>query len=574
MTVFVGGNNAGKSTMLSDVVRILSSTPGHRQDTLGVSHLTIREEGGVEGFQAWLREHTFIDRNPGEDADHYSRPKGNGEIVRVPGLLDYWTRRAQYSQDALGPLFSFLVHVSDIGQRISAISGSTQQRASLKASPHGILNLFEENSNLFREFSALSERIFRRPLTLDFLVGQLQLRVGRLDMSAPPIDRITSDYREAMHELPLLSSQGDGMRSLLGLLLPIITASYPIIIMDEPEAFLHPPQAYELGKAISLVARDRRVQVLAASHDRNFLVGLLQPEVPISVVRLERTEGPARAVQLASSQLMQLWQNPIIRYSNILDGLFHRVVVIAEGDRDCRFFGAALDAANDEKLQNERGLKGTSIPPSEVLFVPSNGKAGMAEIARTLQALGVSVIASPDLDVVNEETTLSNLVQALGGKWEDFTDDYRTATRRFREKQGPATAADVLTALRAVLESDLTATYDAKLKKAVTAQMRTAGSPWEALKLHGMSAFRTGQERAAATRLIAALAQVGIVVVQDGELESLAPDLEVKKGARWLPAALEAGAHMDTAAQGHVHRVIAAAELRFAKNPADQSTPN
>jgi predicted ATPase len=547
VTVLVGGNNVGKSTLLNGIISKLNQ---HDNKCETLSHIVLRREWDASDFGAWLQIHCSYRDNVA------TRAKNGMEPIRVGSPVENWVHQETQSIHHLGPLFDLLVHVSTINERTQYVSSSTQQQIDRKSPPRSLLHVFQRSPEVFQQFSGICERVFRRPLTLDYLGGWLNLRVGRLDMQAPPIDAVSDEYVEAMMRLPLLGQQGAGMTSMMGILMPIMSADFPIIIIDEPEAFLHPPQAYELGRALAALARDRGVQIICATHDRNFLIGLLQPDIPVSVVRLERHDGAPILTQLSSERLQSLWNDPVVRFTNVLDGLFHRVVVIAEGDDDCRFYGAALEAANDETMQVTRGLVGTEVPPSEVLFVPASGKAAMADVVATLIELGVRVVASPDLDILDDESVISKLVRSMGFQWSEFAGDYQAATVHFREKKGPAKAQDVLAAVTAVLSENPTAVYDTDTKRAVAAQMRVTESPWAALKQYGVSAFKVGNERAAAVRLLDALAEIGIVVVRDGQLESLAPTLGVGKGPRWLPAALRSGAHAEPLAQRHVLRIM------------------
>jgi hypothetical protein len=91
-------------------------------------------------------------------------------------------------------------------------------------------------------------------------------------------------------------------------------------------------------------------------------------------------------------------------------------VVLAESDQDCRFYAAALEAAHSEER--------LPVAPHDVQFLPTNGKDGMAKLAEILTNLGVSEVASPDLDVIQDQAKLRKLVQSLGGDFEPLRKAY------------------------------------------------------------------------------------------------------------------------------------------------------
>jgi hypothetical protein len=84
------------------------------------------------------------------------------------------------------------------------------------------------------------------PLTLN-RYGALQLHLGvpTEPATVPPPSRANLD---AVLSLPLLHEQGDGVRSFVGLLHSL--ARLPLVLIDEPEAFLHPPHARLLGRVL------------------------------------------------------------------------------------------------------------------------------------------------------------------------------------------------------------------------------------------------------------------------------------------------------------------------------------
>ncbi|MFC8978784.1 ATP-dependent endonuclease [Streptomyces sp. NPDC057411] len=398
------------------------------------------------------------------------------------------------------------------------------------------------------ELREICREIFRVDLTLDTLARLIQLRVGVVSSPPPPVDAVTAEYRKELADLPLLLEQGDGMKSLIGLVLPLITAAHRIVLIDEPEAFLHPPQASALGRVIGDLAQRRGIQVILATHDKNLLTGLLSSGTQMSVARLDRDlSAKTHAHQLAVDDVRALWADPLLKYTNVLDALFHRVTIIAEADQDCRFYAAALDEYSPSSE--------IPIPPNDVLFIPSYGKSTMHKVAKILRAIFVPVASVPDIDILNDEANISRLVRAHGADWGEFQGEYRIATQPFRQGRDPATVGDVLSAIRAVFTGREAERYGPDAKREVIAQLRSQDSPWLTLKRFGQAAFE-GQAAVAGKKLLERLDSIGIVLVKVGELERFAPQLGVAKGPNWLSAALAAGAHRERAVRDHIERCL------------------
>nr|WP_255428805.1 AAA family ATPase [Pseudarthrobacter sp. GA104] len=346
-----------------------------------------------------------------------------------------------------------------------------------------------------------------------------------------------------------MHTQGDGMQSALALLLPVITASFPIILVDEPEAFLHPPQARILGSTLARLAHSRAIQLVVATHDRHFLTGLLDAdEVAVSVIRLSRDRDTSVATHLESNTLRSAWSSAALRHSNLLDGLFHRVVVVTENERDCRFYAAALEALDEE----------TTLPirPHDVLFISSSGKGHISALSRVLLASGVPVVASPDLDIVNDEQTIQKLFALFQGNWSDIQSTYAAATAEFRTPRVIRKNEEVLRLVQVVLGQNLGDDYTGNTKRDITNVLRV-DSEWQRLKDFGVSGFRA--QRGKADEFLSKLAERGIVPVHVGELERFAPEINLGKGDAWLAGALAAGAHRRPPVRLHLSNILTSA---------------
>ncbi|MGW7262622.1 ATP-dependent nuclease [Streptomyces sp. NPDC054842] len=546
VTAIVGSNNSGKSTLIREIINHIKHGRKNAKQhgtSFIVDGIDIATQGSAEDLRAWLHKHSRKVIRNGQD--FFVRP-GVAEVHA--GVVD-WRYTTQMSDLGIQELYDLLVFYGDAWQRIAGVN-PVEMRDMFDAPATSPMHVLQDKEDLLAELCEISLEVFGQTLTLDRLSKQVNLRVGETGLPAPAIDKIDIGYRDALSGLPNLMDQGDGMKSLIGLLLPLLTSAYPVVFIDEPEAFLHPPQAMALGRILGEQARSKKIQVILATHDRNLLSGLLQSEVDVSIVRLERpVEGGTEAHQLNVRELKGIWDDPVLRYSNVLDGLFHKAVVLAEAERDCRFYSSALE---EYAPKNE-------LPalPGDILFVPCGGKDGLPRLAKVLRSVKVPVVASPDLDILNDRGKIRILVEAMGGDWGSLKDDYEKATAEFRQPREALHISNVLSALNGVFSSRQNEVFTATVRHEFMTQLRSKGNPWSALKEYGELAFKADPK--VAQNLLRRLDNMGIVAVRVGELERFTPYLGVSKGASWLPAAIEAGGHRSEPARKHVAALVKAA---------------
>ncbi|MFD9241927.1 ATP-dependent endonuclease [Streptomyces sp. NPDC059556] len=547
ITVIVGSNNAGKSTFIREVVNRLYAEMRYDHNTYKiVDSIQFRDRATKTELAAWFMTNCTY-KNGSPSGFVRGATQQGLDLERVSRLWEGDT----LGVDRLADLASFFVHYSNPFDRIGQVSGASP-RPNFTDPPHAAMHYIEDSEEAREEIKSYSRRIFGESLTVDYLSGQIQFRVGETAVPAPPIDDVNAEYRQDLASLPTLQEQGDGMRSLLGLLIPLATTPFPIVLADEPEAFLHPPQAVALGKILGEISQKRKVQIILATHDKNLLAGLMASSAPVSVVRIDRRGPVVRAKQLNDEPLRELWKNPALKYSNALDGLFHRLVVIAEADPDCRFYAAALESF----------LKGGNVEfklsADDVLFIPSGGLGDMPKLAKSLRDLSVPVIASPDMDAISNTGLMKRLVASLGGSWEDFRALDQKLRAPFSSPSSPRTVGSVLTAIQAALNGRELEKYTTEHRRFVEAHLHV-DSVWREVKRYGVRAF-PGESRTAMDSFMSKASEIGLVLVHAGELESMS-NVAVSKGPEWLPAALAAGSHEAPDARGHVQNLLSAGDL-------------
>jgi hypothetical protein len=335
---------------------------------------------------------------------------------------------------------------------------------------------------------------------------------------------------QAIREMPLLAGQGDGMRSFMGLMLSIVTAAYPLILLDEPEAFLHPPQVRLLGRKLAQEAVGK-AQVVAATHDADFLAGMLDiSQAQVGVVRLTRRGNVNLVSFLAPQQLREMWADPILRYSNVLDGLFHRGVIVSESDADSRYYGAVLDA-----YRARQGL-----PAHDLLLTQCGSKSRFDVVVDSLRAVDVPAVVVADFDILRVESDIRRVVEAFGQDWSHFRDDWTVVDAQVRASERNVSTDYAKEELAKVFESagnNLTRAESERIRAVTKVEQG-----WTMPKQKGLAGVPAGEATSRAQRLLDGLRGIGVFVVPVGELEGWHREVG-NHGPAWVVEVLAQGLH-------------------------------
>lgn len=473
--VFTGANNSGKSQLLKDVE--------HCFDYANKAPTIVIKEPECD-YYGTLDEATFLSERFRLNSDgEYSLPESGRSLSKYE-LQRFWEDRTLYG--GLHTLFVKRLSTEDRLTSSNALNRTDQPERHPIYKLHGSEILAQKLSDYFRQAFGADLVINRNEMrTIPLHIGQAP------DKTAFTIDR-QDDYYNQVAALPKLQDQGDGMRSFASVLLHTFTSEYTITLIDEPEAFLHPPQARILGKMLAKNNPDNR-QLLISTHSEDFLQGLLDAETEnIIVIRIDREGSINKMSVLQNNEIKKLWGNPLLRYSNILSGLFHEKVVVCESDYDCLFYQAIMDAVYEHKGE---------VAP-DILFTHCGGKARIKDVVRALKAVNVPVAAICDFDVLNDSRVLKPIVNSFGLDW----------------------ATD--------LSTDMQTIYDG-----MNAKNSSGVNAWEQIKKIGKAGF-SGKEPAAYERVETLFKSAGLFVVPVGEMECFDKTVNKEK-KEWVYNVLE-----------------------------------
>lgn len=535
VVAFVGPNNSGKSTALRDTTNLLSA---HRPpETLVVNSVRVEKKSGPDEAAEWLQHNGSKVTTPTET--RYRLPR-----------MDHLNMAQFQAQWESGPPFraagGAFVFFGGAQQRLQLISSVAQIDYVQQAPEHPLQALYT-NADLEDRLSDISRDAFGTGVVLNRFAGsQLRLHFGERPAWRGVEGRPAADYLKELNELPVVEAQGDGVRSFLGVMLEVVVGDYLWLIVDEPEAFLHPPQARLLGRQLAKHGAKGR-QVVVATHSTDVLQGLLaEPETATVVVRLTRDGAINRASVLTPDMVKVFWQDPLLRYSEALAGLFHEGVVVCESDADCRYYSSVLESVSRQD----------GVEPPDRLWIHSGGKNRMSVMVDALRAVGVQTAVVADIDILADTGSLKKIIESLGAEWTDFERDIGIVKAAVEGLSQPVDTRYLRQEMEARLES---ATEPNPTDRELDSmkQLLKARSGWGQMKRSGVSAIPQGDGSRSLGALIDRLAEAGLLVVPVGELERFVPDVG-GHGPSWVSAVHEQGLHESvelTAPRDFVRRI-------------------
>lgn len=518
VVLVVGPNNAGKSAALRAIRDKLQSA-SHKSPVL--QSVLLHRTGRLADFSTWLLSWTVQQADSPPDNPVY---QALGRALHQSQVSSEWQR----ADSVLGELTRWFCHLLSADERLQ-ICNPPGNIALARDNPSHPVHFLLRDDKLELRLSAKFRKAFGVDLVVHRNAGsQVPLHVGERPTPSATEDRASISYIERLEKLPTLHSQGDGMRSFAGVLLATSVGRESIMLIDEPEAFLHPPQARLLGTTL-VQDRNRERQLFIATHSTDIVRGVLDTEnSDVRVIRIRR-KGATNTVRLLSNdRIKELWGDPLLRYSNILDGLFHESVVVCEGDADCRFYAAVLDAVLVGREDDVRR--------PDLMFTHCGGKARLPVVIRALREVDVPVKAVADFDVLSEQEPLKAIVEALGIDWSAVEGDWRTVKTAIDVKKPDLSTSQVKSQIDAVIDKIKTSIFPPNAKAEIQLVLKQS-SAWAHAKVVGKTFVPSGDATKACERLLAKLRAGGLHVVEVGELEGYVRS-EGGHGPKWVNAVL------------------------------------
>lgn len=490
ITVFVGPNNSGKSLVLKEIEAAFMQHP-FPGNTQILRDYEVKWYTPEEIIYALAKFELHQDTPPplGQKTIGRINPNGGREGINIAtnAIAHYATRK----EDKHWWATQFLRWgVLRLDGRSRFNLTNDQPGGDLLSAPQNVLaHLFQDDAARTK-VRELVKDAFGLTFTIDPTnLGQLRIRLsteGKLQDEQSLNEAARTYYRKALH----IKDSSDGVQAFTGIVTAVMSGEFHTLLIDEPEAFLHPPLARRLGANLATLATQRNGALLASTHSAEFLMGCIQGSRKVRVVRLEYTNGKSQGRMVDPADLEKLYKSPLMRSANAISGLFYDGVVVTESDNDRAFYA---------EIYHRLASRYSNYP--SILFINAQNKQTIKDIIAPLRKFGVPAAAVPDIDILKD-----------GGKtWTDWLKSARI----------PDALHGGLQAQRAAIKT----CFDRCQR-----DMKADG---------GIEALPQA-DKEAALQLLQLLSGYGIFVVPRGELEHWLPSLTIPgKKTDWTVAMLQ-----------------------------------
>ena len=373
------------------------------------------------------------------------------------------------------------------------------------------------DEDLTKDVSNRFKHAFGEDLT-PFRAGNKRLPLYVGNKPAIPVgkDELSKEFVKALQASNvLLEKQGDGMRSFATVLLHVLAArTHSVQFLDEPEAFLHPPQAKLLGRYIA-ESKTSTTQLFIATHSTDVLEGLIEGgSEKVRIVRIRREGDVNKTRELDKEQTRSVTEDTLARFSRVFDGLFFEHVVICESDADCMFYQSLLGL---QSISSDRR--------PDVLFIHAAGKHRMAKLAGMLRSLDVPVSAIVDLDILDNQGTFRDLFEKMRGNWDEVQPHWKAVHDHIVNKRHPLTADEVAKQVSKAIEGvSGDGNFPTETEREIKRILKDR-SPWNSLKSSGRSALSHGEPVRQFDDLTEKCNLYRLWPVPVGELEGFCPSI-------------------------------------------------
>jgi len=513
--VIVGPNNSGKSKLLDEITSQFKSAD---PKAIVVDKIRIKRSVDFETIFKTLEEKGRVSIS---DTSYSMSQKKYSISSSRDAFKNAW------EGEDIGMFSKLLVNQLKTVERLTTVKAPKTVKMAISEFFHPI-HFMQRDDKLEMYFSELFHQAFGEDLILHRAAGDtLPLYIGKRPEFEGDEDRVSLSYVKKIEELPLLEDQGDGMKSFVGILMNTFITEFSVVLIDEPESFLHPPQSRLLGKMIgSDLPEDR--QLILATHSSAFLRGLLDTaQNNLRILRIERDGKDNRISELNPKEIESIWNDSLLRHTNVLDGIFHSKVIVCESDADCRFYSVVFDQVLQDQKEVFRDYK----------FIHCGGKQRIPKILQALTQLKVPIEIICGFDILNFEEPLKKIVDIYGGDWGKVKGPLEKVQEVINSIKPVLQTEDVKDQIQSILDSVESPILPVEKSQLISEIIKKSSAGMHVNQIDS-SYIPKGDAKKSFKKLSKYLSSLGIHILEVGELEGFCRSID-SRGSKWVEEVLK-----------------------------------
>lgn len=520
INILVGANNVGKSQTLIDIKdRMITGTASK---PVLIDEFIFKKPANFDELFSGLKLESHK-----TSIEHHNAVGINNQLLGAESIAIH-KQSLENQFDAtdnldflLGNLSKLRLSFLDASSRLS-LAQTVKSFNPHTETPQNILHSLLKDQITENELNKAFKKAFSMSVRMDDSgYTEFCIRVAK------NFRKIPDNTREAfpiMSKYNKLDNQGDGFKSFVGIVLSILFSNDRIILIDEPEAFLHPAQAKFLGKWIADQANRISGQLIISTHNSNFLAGILTSTRNVNIYRVNRVDDNTTFHLLPPSATSRLAKSPLLSSQRVLESIFHKGVIVCEADADRTVYQTVAS-----KLYNNQNI----------YFLHSHNKQTLKNVVELLQDARIPVGAIADIDILNDSVIFKNIVEVLSGK--PISNNLINTRNEIAEIVENQTEEEILNTLTESVGELLTQLnnneHNLDGAKGALNRIKKAATKWSNQKDVGLESF-VGDNKTKVKRFIGALKRYRLFVVPVGELEGWM-HLGTKRKNKWIVKALE-----------------------------------
>lgn len=386
--LLVGANNVGKSRTLKDLKDDMNGILNTKVLVDKVVYKSLNFSGNQlkDYFEKNISKDTFGNYNVWVD-------ENQSQCFNDSSFCDIIDEKQFYKV-----LFSFLSTENRLNITRPIVFNAIVDNCSLS-----IMKALESDSEAISMLNKVLQMGFNKGIDTyeEYLDGTVvkKYKIGTSEEINTAIKLNQRKNLKVLKGMENLHSQGDGIRSAVAILSSLIVNQHALFLIDEPETFMHPPQARLLGK--NIVNLSKQKQCFISTHSIDFIKGVLEADSSrVKIIKIDRMENDNKFNLVDNASASKISNDKNLKYTNILNGLFYDQLVLCENESDCKFYSAILESVDLLVYQN-------------TLFCAVGGKDQFKKVVPLLRNLNIQYSVIADIDLINNKDNVEQLVNSI-----------------------------------------------------------------------------------------------------------------------------------------------------------------